>query len=79
MLFLNVHKYRKDIEELYYSPSGPQIFFYLIRNPAFFRLTKSIPSVFLEVYHSNKLYENKSSPLYAVINGGTDVRVKEQL
>jgi len=46
MLFLNVHKYRKDISELYYSPSGPQILFYLIRNPAFFRLTKSIPSFF---------------------------------
>ena len=48
MLFLNVHKYRKDISELYYSPSGPQILFYLIRNPAFFRLTKSIPSFFFK-------------------------------
>jgi len=46
MLFLNVRKYRDDIGELYYSPSGPQILFYLIRNPAFFHLTKSIPSVF---------------------------------
>jgi len=27
MLCLNVHKYREDISELYYSPSGPQIFF----------------------------------------------------
>jgi len=79
MLFLNVYNYRKDNGELYYLPFGVQIFFYLIRNPAFCRLIKSIPSVFLELYHSNKLFENKPSSLYTVINGGIDVRVKGQL
>jgi len=83
MLFLNVHNYRKDTGELYYLPSGAQMFFYLIFIvvPCILITLKFLSPTNAPLYYTYKMlkYTARSSPDCSYMFRSTWIIIREPM